>query len=310
MILKELRLEDFLREQGVSTSLLDEVAAFKAYYKLDEAVEHRVPNVKYKYYGVNTWEKAISSILDGNHILLSGPKATGKNVLSENLAMLFGRPLWTISLNVSADSTSLIGSDTFKDNEVVLKKGPVYEAAEYGGFAIFDEINMAKSESLSVVYSALDFRRVIDVPGYDKLDLHEATRFIGTMNYGYVGTRELNEALVSRFMVIDVPTILKEDLKTILRESYSLKDDAVELFAQLFMDLQEKSLNAEISSKSIDMRGLFASIGTMKRGLSIHDSLSMGIVDKSFDSYEKEIVTDVIKTLFSSSMKPEDLFER
>lgn len=25
------------------------------------------------------------------------------------------------------------------------------------------------------------------------------------MNYGYAGTRELNEALVSRFMVIDMP---------------------------------------------------------------------------------------------------------
>lgn len=37
----------------------------------------------------------------------------------------------------------------------------------------------------------------IDVPGYDKIDLHPAARFIGTMNYGYAGTKELNEALVS-----------------------------------------------------------------------------------------------------------------
>ena len=28
-------------------------------------------------------------------------------------------------------------------------------AAEVGGFAVFDEINMAKNESLAVIYSAL-----------------------------------------------------------------------------------------------------------------------------------------------------------
>ncbi|NLY21045.1 MAG: MoxR family ATPase [Tissierellia bacterium] len=303
-------LNTFLLNQGVSEKLLDEVKKFKDFYDLDTSIENRVPILKYKYYGAKTWEKAISAILDGNHILLSGPKATGKNVLSENLAALFGRPLWTISLNVSSDSSSLIGSDTFRNNEVVLKKGPVYQAAEYGGFAVFDEINMAKNESLSVVYSALDFRRVLDVPGYDKLDLHEATRFIGTMNYGYIGTRELNEALVSRFMIVDVPTIVENDLKTILTENFTLKTEYVDLFTKLFLDLQSKSLNSEISSKSVDLRGLFASIGSMKKGLSIYDSLDMGIVDKSFDAYEKEIVGDVIKTLFSPKLKSEDLFER
>lgn len=48
---------------------------------------------------------------------------------------------------------------------------------------------------------------MIDVPGYERIELHPATRFIGTMNYGYAGTRELNEALVSRFLVIDMPEL-------------------------------------------------------------------------------------------------------
>ena len=48
---------------------------------------------------------------------------------------------------------------------------------------------------------------MIDVPGYDRIDLDEAARFIGTMNYGYAGTRELNEALVSRFAVLDMPAV-------------------------------------------------------------------------------------------------------
>ncbi|MBQ5674954.1 MAG: Gfo/Idh/MocA family oxidoreductase, partial [Lachnospiraceae bacterium] len=38
---------------------------------------------EYLYYGRKTWELAIAAILSGNHLLLAGPKATGKNVLCE-----------------------------------------------------------------------------------------------------------------------------------------------------------------------------------------------------------------------------------
>lgn len=303
-------MKDFLIKQGVSEKLLNEVDKFTKFYNLDKEYEYRIPKIKYRYYGRETWEKAIAAILSGNHILLSGPKATGKNVLAENLAYLFKRPLWTISLNISSDPATLIGTDTFKNNEVVLKKGPVYEAGIAGGFAIFDEINMAKNEALSVVHSALDYRRVIDISGYDRLNLNEATRFIATMNHGYIGTRDLNEALVSRFLVIDMPTIKDNDLKKLILENTNLKEDYADIFVKLFLDLQDKSLNSEISSKSIDLRGMLSSIDLMEKGLSIKSSLELGIVDKTFDAYEKEIVSDVIDTLFTSRLSSGDLFVR
>ena len=303
-------MREFLLSQGVSEDLLKGVDEFIEKHDLNEDYRYRIPNIKYKYYGKKTWEKAIAAILSGDNILLSGPKATGKNVLAENLAYLFKRPLWTVSLNIASDPSSLIGSDTFKNNEVTLKKGPVYEAAEQGGFAVFDEINMAKNEALSVVHSTLDYRRVLDISGYDRLNLHDATRFIATMNYGYIGTRDLNEALVSRFLVIDMPTIAESDLAKLFKENTNLKDSAIKIFTKLFLDLQEKSLNSEISSKAIDLRGLLSSIELMNRGLGIRDSLELGIVDKTFDSYEREIVTDVIDTLFARDTKRADLFER
>ncbi len=301
-------MKEFLREQGVSEKLLKELEDFRKYYKLEDSLLDRVPNPRYKYYGKEVWSKSIAALLAGYNILLSGPKATGKNVLAENLAMIFNRPMWNISINVNSDSSSLLGSDTFVDGEVKLRKGPVYNAAESGGFAVFDEINMAKNDSLSVIYSALDYRRVIDVPGYERIDMHEATRFIGTMNYGYIGTKELNEALISRFMVIDMPTITEENFKMILENEFALKKDYLDIFVRLFMDLQKKSLNAEISSKAIDLRGLFSSIETMKKGLDIKSALEMGIVNKTFDQYEKDIVRDVINSLLRDDVKSEDLF--
>ena len=91
--------------------------------------------------------------------------------------------------------------------QVTFRPGPVYLCAKNGGFGILDEINMAKNEALAVLHATLDFRRAIDVPGYDRVEVDPAARFIGTMNYGYAGTRELNEALTSRFVVIQMPTL-------------------------------------------------------------------------------------------------------
>lgn len=301
-------MREFLLKQGLPDKLLDEVDAFRAYYKLDDEYVSRVPQPRYSYYGGQVWAKLIAGILAGYNILLSGPKATGKNVLADNLARLFYRPMWNMSMNINSDAASLLGADTFVNNEVVLRKGPVYMAAEAGGFAVFDEINMAKNESLAVIYSALDHRRIIDVPGYDKIRLHEASRFIGTMNYGYIGTKELNEALVSRFLVVDMPTISEDNLKMILSEEFKLREDYRDLFVKLFMDLQLKSLNAEISSKPIDLRGLFAAIETMAQGLDVKSALDMGLVNKTFDVYEREIVGDVVASLFPRNLDSKEIF--
>ena len=42
------------------------------------------------------------------------------------------------------------------------------------------------------------------------------------MNYGYAGTRDLNEALTSRFMVINMPEISQENLDKAFKKGISL----------------------------------------------------------------------------------------
>ena len=166
--------------------------------------------------------------------------------------------MYNVSFHVNTDSGDLIGTDTFVNNEVQLRKGSIYRCAQYGGFGILDEINMAKNDAVSVLHASLDYRRSIDVPGYDKIDIHEAARFIGTMNYGYAGTKELNEALVSRFMVIDMPSQDEETLDYILSSKFpTLKENAKKQWIGLFMDLQLKAQNSEISTKALDLRGIF-----------------------------------------------------
>ena len=189
----------FLEEQGVSSSLINKIVKFREVYPVSDEVKNRIIKPAIPFYGKDNLEMAIAGILQGQNLLLTGPKATGKNILAENLAYIFNRPSYNISFHVNTNSGDLIGTDTFEDNEVKLRKGSIYRCAEYGGFGILDEINMAKNDAVSVLHATLDYRRSIDVPGYDKIDLHPAARFIGTMNYGYAGTKELNEAHESRF---------------------------------------------------------------------------------------------------------------
>ena len=222
---KELQ---FLEEQEVSPVLIEQVEAFRKEYPVHEEVRNRISEPKIPFYGKEILEMAMAALLQGSNLLLTGGKATGKNILAENLAWMFGRPSYNISFNVNTDSSSLIGTDTFRNNEVQLRKGSVYRCAEEGGFGVFDEINMAKNDAASVLHATLDYRRMIDVPGYERIELHPATRFIGTMNYGYAGTRELNEALVSRFLVIDMPELSEENLRKIIRHDYPGIKEAAE----------------------------------------------------------------------------------
>lgn len=302
-------LFEVYRKQGVSETLLKEIDAFRTAYPTEETVRDRIMCPDITFYGKEIFEMAATSLLEGENILLSGTKATGKNVLAENLAWAFGRPVYNISFNINTDSASLIGTDTFRNNEVCLRRGPIYDCADYGGFGILDEINMAKNDAVSVLHAVLDYRRVLEVPGYHKLELNKATRFIGTMNYGYAGTKELNEALVSRFMVIDMPEIHADTLMKVLLDLFPEgKKAGLEQLCGFFMDLQLKASHNEISTKALDLRGLIGAVKTIRAGLSPEKALRMGMVNKCFDVFEREIIEDVMETRIPEGWSASEVF--
>ena len=98
-------------------------------------------------------------------------------------------------------------------------------------------------------------------------------------------------------------------INSTLEKEFPLTEKGAALFTQLFMDLQKKSLHSEISSKPIDLRGLLAAIKAAQKGLDVFLALDMGIVNKSFDPFEKEIIIDNIKSLFSKNMNYTELFK-
>ena len=303
-------IEKYLEDQKIAQELIGELRDFHMRYEVENQVKERVEKPDILFYGKKILEMSIAALLQGDNLLLSGAKATGKNVLCETLAWIFGRPEYDISFHVNTDSADLIGTDTFINNEVRLRKGPIYQCAEFGGFGILDEINMAKNDAVSVLHATLDHRRRIDIPGYNRILLHPATRFIGTMNYGYAGTKELNEALVSRFLVIDMPGQNEETLEYVFKTKFpTIKEEALKQWIGLFLDLQLKADNSEITTKALDLRGMIGALRTISCGLKPSLAVKMGVVNKCFDIFEKEIVQDVVMTRIPESWNPGDVFE-
>lgn len=301
---------DFLRAEGIDEEKLSKIDEFRRKYSVSEESLRRVPVPKYKYYGREVWRKVIAALLAGENLLLVGSKATGKNVLAENLAAVFGRPQWDVSFYLNTDAASLIGTDTFKNGEVSLRRGPIYQCATEGGFGVLDEINMAKNESLSVLHAVLDFRRIIDVPGYERIELAPCTRFIATMNYGYAGTREINEALASRFMVINMPVISPADLERLMRAQFPrLRREYARQLAEMFHEIRRKCDSSEISTKALDLRGLLAAVRLTEQGLTLGEALDMGIISKSFDEFERQLVSDAVCARIDGSLTKADIFE-
>lgn len=281
---------------------------FKNKYPIDSDLVERIPKPKFLYMGDDVLEEAIAAILSGKNILLVGEKATGKNVLAENLAYLFARPMWNISFHVSVDASSLIGDDTLKSGSVTFREGPISLASRYGGFAVLDEINMAKNEAMAVLHSVLDYRRRIDIPGYKLINVHPATRFIATMNYGYEGTRDLNEALLSRFAIIKMPRISDSDLVNLIKTHYpDLKDRYLTDIANFFKDLKDKANAREISDTAPDLRGIFDGLDLVREGLEFKEAMRLCLVNKIFDDYEADLIEDLLKARFPDNIYQKDL---
>ena len=109
------------------------------------------------------------------------------------------------------------------------------------------------------------------------------------------GTRDLNEALSSRFAIITMPQITEENMLRLLKRNFpDISERIAGQFVKLFGELVRKAEKSEISDRAVDMRGMLDALDLIRQGLSSGQALELTVVSKTFDHYEQTLIRDCI----------------
>lgn len=142
---------------------------------------------------------------------LGGERSTGKTEFVTQLANRLGRKLYRINFDEAMERAEFIGGDSVKDGTVFWREGILTKAIQHdGAIVLFDEISFARPNALATLHSIVE-------PNPNRcLNISETGRKISvkpnvvffvadnTLGYGdtsgnFVGTREMNTALLDRF---------------------------------------------------------------------------------------------------------------
>lgn len=262
--LEELNnVQNYLQDNGVKQSAIKEV--FKTYKKYDDDVMLLVPNKPATLFQdyFNAIKRCVAYINRGKFLRFTGSKGTGKNKLITTLAWIYRRPLWETSLNSQYDKYDLLGTQTVKqtvdDNgnkitEMGYEKEALIKAMEVGGFLNLDELNTVDPSVLIQTHSVMDERKSIQVSSYGKVIAKTGFCIIGTMNYGYQGTKQLNEATRDRFSTIRFPR--RDSIMDLLKHKNPGLDQEIYDYCELlYKKIVQAVLNGELPEECITIRG-------------------------------------------------------
>jgi MoxR-like ATPase len=137
--------------------------------------------------------------------LLVGQTGTGKNTILRYIAEKMGRTD-VVRINLTGETTveDLLGRVQLKDGNTQDQDGNVTLGVRNGKVVILDEINACQPEVLFALQSLLDDDHSLTLPNGEVVKAHKDFRVFATMNpnSGYVGTKSLNKAFMSRFGVV------------------------------------------------------------------------------------------------------------
>jgi nitric oxide reductase NorQ protein len=164
-------------------------------------------------------------------VLLKGPTGCGKTRFVEYMAWKLGReahgaegmPLVTISCHEDLTSTDLVGRYLLSADGTEWQDGPLTRAVRTGGICYLDEVVEARKDTIVVIHSLTDHRRLLPIEKRGEI-VHAHPDFFLVVSYnpGYQSTlKDLKHSTRQRFMSIDFgypPAPLEE--RIIERESH------------------------------------------------------------------------------------------
>jgi MoxR-like ATPase len=194
---------------------------------------------------------------DVRSVLLHGPAGTGKTISCKLMCQRIGIPLMdTVNCTDNLDEF-ILGKYIPEDGGIVFRESFVTKAIRYGGAVVFEEINFARPQYLAFLNSLLDDNGMVRLDNGEVVRRHENFRFFATMNLGYYGTRELNQALYNRFnVIVDVPdlsdSMIYDMLSKRVPECIPNIQRIVAIYRKIRNKIQSEELDAVISPRNLE----------------------------------------------------------
>lgn len=192
-----------------------------------------------------------NAVFDGaaTAILFHGPSGTGKSMLCKLICQTINLPVMqTINCSENLDEF-IFGKYIPKEEKIIFHENPITEAVRNGGSVIFEELNFAKPQQLAFMHSLLDDNGFITLDDGSIIKRHPNFRLFATMNDGYFGTKELNQATLNRFNYIkEVPELSDEAIKNMLAARVPQYASLVDQMLQVY-----KSIKSKAESEDIDI---------------------------------------------------------
>lgn len=194
---------------------------------------------------------------DAHAVLFHGPAGTGKTMSCKLVCQAVGLPiLETVNCTENLDEF-VLGKFIPEDDKIIFKESYVTKAVRDGGAVVFEEINFAKPQYLAFLNSLLDDNGFVRLDNGEVVRRDPNFRFFATMNLGYFGTKELNQALYNRFnCVVEVAALSDEAISRMLTarvpECAPVVDKILGVYHKLKKKIESEELDVVISPRNLE----------------------------------------------------------
>ncbi len=119
-------------------------------------------------------------------VMLKGPTGCGKTRFVEYMAWRLGRPLITVACHDDLSVSDLVGRFLVQNDSTVWQDGPLTRAVREGAICYLDEVVEARQDTVVVIHSLTDHRRLLPVDKTGELlEAAEGFQLVVSYNPGY-----------------------------------------------------------------------------------------------------------------------------
>jgi len=269
------------------------------------------------------WKYLIRSAVRGKNIMMTGPAGCGKTLAAKSLVNALDRPNFYFNMGATQDPrATLIGNVHFEKSKGTYFSESLFVKAIQTPNAVIllDELTRAHPDAWNILMTVLDqgqrYLRLDEQDGQATINVAEGVCFVSTANIGneYTATRQLDKALLDRFVIIEMDTLSDEQEHGLLTYMFPSvnNEDLKNVSSIAFLTRSEaKADNPRIGS-GISTRTSVEIAGLLFDGFSIQEAADITIypqydADGGADS-ERTFVKQIVQK-FMDDGSSDDLFD-